>query len=85
MKTLSPARIQKVTGALYLYQLTLCEQYSARVRRQAKKIEATGRLFSFRRNTGMPTMGTIKNALRYMAKVEAAEKANKVVAVLLAA
>lgn len=77
MKTMSPARIARVTSALYLYQLTLCEQYSARVRRQSRKIEETGRLFSFRRNFGMPTMGTIKNALRYVAKIEALERAEQ--------
>lgn len=64
MKTLTPARLQIVTSALYTYSLTLCKQYSARVRRQAMAISVSGRLFSFNRG-GMPRMGTIKNALRH--------------------
>lgn len=64
-KTLTPARMQIVTSALHAYSTVLCSQYSKRVQRQSMKIAVLGRLFGFRRYTGMPTLGTIKNALRF--------------------
>lgn len=70
MKTMSPARIQIVTSALHAYSLTLCKQYGARVRRQSMAVATSGRLFGFRMYTGMPTLGTIKNALRYARSVQ---------------